>query len=269
MLQFETKLKYDAKDLERIVALLRDDQYGCPWDKAQTHKSIRNNFIEETYEAVEAIDQNDSHLLKEELGDVMLQVMLHCQMEAETDTFDFDAVCDGVCKKLIYRHPHVFGETVADTPSEVLTNWEALKNVEKGRATAADRLSSVPTVFPALMRAAKVQKRAAAYGFGYENAAAALADLESELAELKAAIAQNEGIEHEVGDVLFAAANVGRMLKLDPEQALGEATTRFQNRVISCEQQAEKTNTPLESTDPETLDAYWKKAKSTEQFSKV
>ena len=268
MVDFERKQRYTAQDLVRIVALLRDPVNGCPWDKEQTHQSIRANFIEETYEALEAIDLADAHLLEEELGDVLLQVALHCQMEAEQGTFDFDSVCDGICKKLIYRHPHVFGDTVAETTGEVLSNWEALKNAEKERTTAKSRLESVPAAFPALMRAAKVQKRAGAYGFAYPDAAAALADLESELAELKEAMATGEGVQWELGDVLFAAANLGRMLGQDSEQALSEATTRFQNRVIACEEQAAAEGMALEDVSPADLDRYWKAAKQTEQTPK-
>ena len=135
---FTPKERYDAQDLIRIVAQLRAPQ-GCPWDREQTHASIRMNFIEETYEAVDAIDQNDAHLLCEELGDVLLQVALHSQMEAEKGTFSFDDVCDGICKKLIYRHPHVFGESSAATTGQALANWEALKNAEKGRATELEQ----------------------------------------------------------------------------------------------------------------------------------
>lgn len=267
-MEFRRKERYTAQDLVRIVALLRDPADGCPWDKEQTHQSIRSNFIEETYEVLEAIDLADAHLLEEELGDVLLQVALHCQMEAEKDVFDFDAVCDGICKKLIYRHPHVFGDTVAETTDQVLSNWEALKNAEKARTTAKSRLESVPAAFPALMRAAKVQKRAGAYGFAYPDAAAALADLESELAELKAAMASGEGVEWELGDVLFAAVNLGRMLGQDSEQALSRATARFQNRVIACEAQAQAEGRALEDASPAELDRYWKAAKQTEQTSK-
>ena len=267
-MEFRRKERYTAQDLVRIVALLRDPADGCPWDKEQTHQSIRSNFIEETYEVLEAIGLADAHLLEEELGDVLLQVALHCQMEAEKGVFDFDAVCDGICKKLIYRHPHVFGDTVAETTDQVLSNWEALKNAEKARTTAKSRLESVPAAFPALMRAAKVQKRAGAYGFAYPDAAAALADFESELAELKAAMASGEGVEWELGDVLFAAVNLGRMLGQDSEQALSRATTRFQNRVIACEAQAQAEGRALEDASPAELDRYWKAAKQTEQTSK-
>ena len=267
-MEFTPKEHYNAQDLVRIVALLRQPEGGCPWDKEQTHQSIRANFIEETYEAVEAIDLADAELLQEELGDVLLQIALHCQMEAEQGRFDFDAVCDGLCKKLIYRHPHVFGDAAADTVGQVLANWETLKNTEKGRTTARSRLESVPAAFPALMRAAKVQKRAAAYGFAYADAAAALADLESEIAELKEAVAQGQGVGWEMGDVLFAAANLSRMLHTDPEQALSQATGRFQNRVILCEEQAAAEQKALEQASAQDLDRYWKAAKQTEQTSK-
>ena len=267
-MDFQRKEHYTAEDLVRIVRLLRDPQEGCPWDKEQTHRSIRSNFIEETYEAVEAIDLGDAHLLEEELGDVLLQVALHCQMEAEKGVFDFDAVCDGICKKLIYRHPHVFGSVQASTAGQVLENWEKLKNAEKKRDTARARLESVPAAFPALMRAAKVQKRAGAYGFGYPDAGAALADLESELAELRQAVASGEGVPWEAGDVLFAAANVSRMLGCDPEQALREATDRFQGRVIGCEALAEAEGKRLEEAAPEELDRWWKAVKQNEQTSK-
>ena len=269
MVNFTTKPHYTAQDLAHIVALLRQPEGGCPWDIEQTHSSIRNNFIEETYEAVDAIDQGDAHLLEEELGDVLLQVMLHCQMEAEAGRFDFDAVCDGICKKLIYRHPHVFGDTVAATTGEVLNNWEALKNKEKGRETAKDRLESVPAAFPALMRAAKVQKRAAPYGFAYPDVAAALADLESEVAELRAALQDPGEARAEAGDVLFAAANVSRMLGAEPEEALSGATGRFQGRVIACEEMAAAQGKALPELDAAALDACWKQAKLNEQSSKA
>lgn len=267
MIDLERKERYGVEDLRTIVALLRAPG-GCPWDQAQTHESIRRNFIEEAYEVAEAIDQKDPEHLREELGDVLLQVLFHSSIEEDAGHFDLDDVADGICKKLIYRHPHVFGNTVAETTGEVLSNWEALKNAEKARTTAKSRLESVPAAFPALMRAAKVQKRAGAYGFAYPDAAAALADLESELAELKEAMASGEGVEWELGDVLFAAANLGRMLGQDSEQALSRATTRFQNRVISCEEQAAAEGKALEEVSPADLDRYWKAAKETEQTPK-
>ena len=263
---FTPKERYDAQDLIRIVAQLRAPQ-GCPWDREQTHASIRMNFIEETYEAVDAIDQNDAHLLCEELGDVLLQVALHSQMEAEKGTFSFDDVCDGICKKLIYRHPHVFGDQSAATTGQALANWEALKNAEKGRATAKDRLESVPRSFPALMRAAKLQKRAGAYGFAYQQPGDALNDVKDELAELEQAMQGQGNAAEEAGDLLFAAAGLACALGADPEQVLTGASDRYQSRVICCEELAG--SDALAGLSDEERRALWKQAKQEEQSSKV
>ena len=265
-LGFTPKERYDAQDLIRIVAQLRAPQ-GCPWDREQTHASIRMNFIEETYEAVDAIDQNDAHLLCEELGDVLLQVALHSQMEAEKGTFSFDDVCDGICKKLIYRHPHVFGDQSAATTGQALANWEALKNAEKGRATAKDRLESVPRSFPALMRAAKLQKRAGAYGFAYQQPGDALNDVKDELAELEQAMQGQGNAAEEAGDLLFAAAGLACALGADPEQVLTGASDRYQSRVIRCEELAG--SDALAGLSDEERRALWKQAKQEEQSSKV
>ncbi len=164
------KERYNMEDLLEIVALLRDPENGCPWDKVQTHTSIRKNFIEETYEVADAIDLADASLLCEELGDVLLQVALHTRMEEEQGAFTFGDVCTGICKKLIYRHPHIFGDAGAQTPDEALQNWEALKRREKHREGAGDDLDSVPAALPALMRSRKVAKRAADHGFTYPDA---------------------------------------------------------------------------------------------------
>ena len=166
---YPEKQQYTADDLVAIIAILRDPDCGCPWDKVQTHTSIRMNFLEEAYEAVDAIDLNDPELLCEELGDVMMQVVFHAQIEREAGHFTFDEVCDGVCRKLIERHPHIFGG------DESIKDWDSLKNKEKGRLTLADDLESVPKALPALMRAAKLQKRAARYGVQTESAADAIA----------------------------------------------------------------------------------------------
>ena len=158
MIAYPTKPQYTADDLAAIIAILRDPQNGCPWDKVQTHASIRMNFLEEAYEAVDAIDLDDPHLLCEELGDVLMQVVFHAQIEAEAGRFTWQQVCDGVCRKLIARHPHIFGG------DDSIKDWDALKNKEKGRLTLQDDLASVPQALPALMRAAKLQKRADRYG---------------------------------------------------------------------------------------------------------
>ena len=240
MVDFQPKSSYTVQDLVCIVELLRDPQEGCPWDIEQTHESIRMNFIEETYEAVDAIDQKDAHLLCEELGDVMLQVVLHSQMEAEQNAFTFDDVCDGICKKLVYRHPHVFGDTAVASTSEALENWEALKNKEKARATAKDRLESVPRCFPALMRASKLQKRAAEYGFGNESSEQVLQSLKQKIEELEQQMKMGQKPEQQMGEVLFAAAGLARSFHLDPEEVLTDASDRFEAHVIQCEESAEK-----------------------------
>ncbi|MEM5781292.1 MAG: MazG family protein, partial [Lawsonibacter sp.] len=164
MINFECTRSYGVKDLEEIVRILRAPG-GCPWDAEQTHESIRRNFIEEAYEAVEAIDEKSPAHLREELGDVLLQVVLHAQMEAEIGAFDLDGVADGICKKLIFRHPHVFGDVTVSGSGEVLSNWEDLKREEKGQSTHTDALEAVARSLPALWRAEKVQKKAKKAGF--------------------------------------------------------------------------------------------------------
>lgn len=263
-MDFVRKERYGIQDLLKIVHILRAPG-GCPWDSAQTHTSIRQNLIEEAYEVVEAIDLADAPLLCEELGDLMLQVALHAEMAAETGAFGFDDVCDGVCQKLIYRHPHVFEGAGELSEGQVLKNWETLKNLEKGRETAADRLDSVPASLPGPMRAAKVQKRAAAYGFTYPDAHAAIADLESELAELKQALAQGRGEAEEIGDVLFSAVNVARLLHCDAEYALTASTNKFAARVKAVAVMAAQAGTPLEDLDAVALDVLWKRAKAAEK----
>ena len=178
MVDFQYKDSYGVKDLEEIVRLLRAPG-GCPWDAEQTHQSIRRNFL--AYEAVEAIDEGSPEHLKEELGDVLLQVVFHALMEQEAGRFDLDAVADGICKKLIFRHPHVFGEVSVSGTGEVLSNWEELKRKEKGQATNTDALEAVARSLPALWRAEKVQKKAKKAGFDWPDVSGALDKLSEEL----------------------------------------------------------------------------------------
>ncbi|MFV0413908.1 MAG: nucleoside triphosphate pyrophosphohydrolase [Oscillospiraceae bacterium] len=260
-MEFSRKDSYTVQDLLAIVEILRSPG-GCPWDREQTHESIRKNLIEETYEVADAIDQQDTHLLCEELGDLLLQVMLHTEMEKEKGTFTFDDVCDGLCKKLVYRHPHVFGQAVANTSEQVVANWEPLKNAEKGRKTAADRLNSVPQSLPALMKSEKLQKRAAEFGFAYNSAGQAMADLEAEVQELKEAIATGENTVGELGDVLFAAVNVAGKLHTDAEEALTLSAGRFAARVKKAEELAAAGGENIAEAGPEKRDALWKQAKA-------
>ena len=262
MVDFQYKDSYDVRDLEEIVRILRAPG-GCPWDAEQTHESIRRNFLEEAYEAVEAIDEKNPDHLKEELGDVLLQVLFHARMEQEAGRFNLDDVADGVCKKLIYRHPHVFGDVSVTGTGEVLTNWEELKRKEKGQATNTDALDAVARSLPALWRAEKVQKKAKKAGFDWPDISGALDKLSEELEELKTAVAQGTNVEEELGDLLFSAVNVSRFLKADPEVALGKATDKFISRFAKVEALAAAQNQAMEGMTLEELDKLWEHAKET------
>ncbi len=261
MENFKIKDSYDVNDLIALVARLRDPETGCAWDKVQTHESIRKNFIEETYEACEAIDKGDLTLLREELGDVLLQVALHAEMERQLGHFDITDVADGVCKKLVLRHPHVFGEVVAEDSDAVLTNWEAIKREEKHQRSGADSVLDVPRALPALMRSQKVQKRAGYVGFDYENAGQAMDDLRSEMDELCEAIANGTNVEEELGDLLFSVVNVARFQKLDAEQALERACDKFTARFIAVEKLAAARGVDMKTAGIDALNALWAEAK--------
>ena len=223
MYEYPQKEQYTAQDLVEIIRLLRDPEGGCPWDKVQTHASIRMNFLEEAYEAVDAIDLDDAHLLCEELGDVLMQVVFHARIEQERGHFDFGNVCDGVCRKLLERHPNIFA---GNTAWQGINDWDALKNMEKGRADLQSDLDSVPNALPALMRAAKLQKRAARYGAA-PSADTAGTELAAAAAELQAAPAESAQAEQAAGRLLFAAVTLARTAGIDPEQALQRQNTAF------------------------------------------
>lgn len=244
------------------MELLRGEN-GCPWDREQTHESIRGNFIEETYEAVEAIDKKDSELLREELGDVLLQVVFHARMEEEAGRFDFNDVVHDICQKLIVRHPHIFADVQVQNTEEVLSNWEAIKNSVKGTKTQTERLRAVPAVYPALMRSQKVSGRAAKAGMGYPDTEGAWKDLEAEFAELKEAMAENDPahMEEEIGDLLFSVVNVARHLGIDSEYALSRSCEKFIDRFEQAEKLAGQEGISLQEADAETLDSLWKQAK--------
>ena len=262
MVDFQYKDSYNVQDLEEIVRILRAPG-GCPWDAEQTHASIRRNFLEEAYEAVEAIDEQNPEHLKEELGDVLLQVLFHARMEQEAGRFGLDDVADGICKKLIYRHPHVFGDVAVSGTGEVLTNWEELKRKEKGQATNTDALEAVARSLPALWRAEKVQKKAKKAGFDWPDISGALDKLSEELSELKQAVAQGTNVEEELGDLLFSAVNVSRFLKADPEDALNGAIDKFIGRFRKVEAQAAAQGRSMEGMTLEELDKLWECAKET------
>lgn len=257
--------KYGIDDLLAIMERLRQPD-GCPWDREQDHHSIRNDFIEETYEAAEAIDRENREELCEELGDVLLQIVFHCQIEREQQGFDFTDVCDGICKKLIERHPHVFGNVSVENSDEVLENWDKIKQKSKHQDTFTDTLKSVPAAYPALMRAQKIQKRAKKAGFDWDDVDGAFKKLDEEINELKAAVAEKNDshIFEEYGDMLFSAVNVSRFLKIDSEQALNGATNKFVSRFEKVENLANQKGIDMKSSTLETLDKLWNEAKTCE-----
>ena len=263
MTDFEFKDSYDVRDLVEIMRILRAPG-GCPWDAEQTHESIKKNLIEETYEVIEAINKNDKELLCEELGDLLMQVVFHAQMENESGEFDFDAVSDGVCKKLIERHPHVFGEVSISGVDDVLTNWDAIKRKSKGQKSTTESMLSVPRELPALMRATKLQKKAADVGFDWDDVSGALDKLEEEISELRQAIDNKDSanISEELGDVLFSAVNVSRFVKTDAEEALTASSDKFLSRFTEVEKLAKERSIDMKSAGIDELDKLWDEAKA-------
>lgn len=199
---------------------------GCPWDAEQTHESLARHLLEEAHETLEAIDEGVPERIRDELGDLLLQVVFHAEMARQDGTFDIDDVAEGIVAKLIRRHPHVFGDVKVDSSAEVLVNWERIKGEEKGRDHPVD--DEIPASLPALARAAKVQRRAAGWGFDWRTSEEAVAKVREELGELESA--PPERAEDELGDLLFAVAALGRRLSVDPETALRKATRRFGER---------------------------------------
>lgn len=262
MVNFNFKEKYNIDDLLQIMSILRAPG-GCPWDAEQTHKSIKKDFIEETYEAIEAINKDDKDLLREELGDVLLQVVFHCQIEKELDTFDFSDVTDELCKKLIERHPHVFGEVKVEGTDEVLSNWDDIKRKSKGQKTQGSSMLKVPKELPALMRSQKIQGKAKKAGFDWDDMSGAFDALESEIRELKEAIAKKDAdsIEDEFGDVLFSCVNVARFIGVDSEEALTRSNDKFIKRFVEVEKLAESRSINMKETPIDELDELWKEAK--------
>lgn len=260
---FVFKANYNIDDLLLIMKILRSES-GCPWDREQTHESIKKSLIEETYEVIEAINKEDTELLKEELGDVLLQVVFHSEMESEKSSFDFSDVCDGICKKLIERHPHVFADIDVKDSAEVLVNWEEIKSKTKNRKTQTEKMLSVPRELPALMRSEKLQEKAAKVGFDWSDVSGAFEKLQEETEELKEALEKNdrENMTEELGDLLFSAVNVSRFIKVDAEEALTLACDKFIKRFSEVENLAEERNIDMKSASLSELDKLWDEVKN-------
>ena len=257
---YEQRSRHDFEDVMRIVRRLRAPN-GCPWDREQTHMSLKNALLEECYELIDAIDEADDAHICEEMGDVLLQFALHAAIGEEQCAFSARDACTELVEKLIYRHPHVFGEVRVGGSDEVLRNWDALKMAQRNQQTQTEVLKSVPKSFPALLRSRKVQKKAADVGFDWSSAKDAFYKIGEEAEELRLAMEQNSNIEEEMGDLLFAVVNVARLLKLEPEFLLMDATDKFISRFEQMEKLAQQQGCALKDLSFAEQDALWEKAK--------
>ncbi|MBK8801328.1 MAG: nucleoside triphosphate pyrophosphohydrolase [Fibrobacteres bacterium] len=257
----ETK-RYGFEDLRSIMARLRAPD-GCPWDKEQTHQSIKEYFLEEVYEFLEAVEEGSIPHMREELGDLLLQVVFHAQMASEQEHYDIDDVIHELSDKLVRRHPHVFGEVAVADSDEVVVNWEAIKNAEKGKESRKSRLDGIPVNYPALMKAKKLQVRAAKDGFDWPDAAPIWDKLTEEIEEVKEAIRENDPdhLEDEVGDLLFVAVNLARKLGVDPEIALQRANRKFETRYRGMERLVAERGQKLSDLDLAAQDVLWGEVK--------
>lgn len=260
------KDKYNFEDLLNIIEVLRSEN-GCPWDKVQTHETLKEAMLEEAYEVVEAIDKKDTKNLCEELGDVLLQIVFHCQIEKENKQFDITDVIDGISKKMIHRHPHIFADGKAENEQEVLQNWEEIKKKEKAFQTQTEVLKAVPDALPALIKASKVQKKASDLKFDFETVSDALQKVKEEIKELEMELNEENGnIEEEFGDILFSMVNISRFLKINPEFALTKSMKKFINRFEYVEKSALLKGKKLSELSPEQLDSIWEEAKKKENL---
>ncbi|WP_010246292.1 nucleoside triphosphate pyrophosphohydrolase [Acetivibrio cellulolyticus] len=256
------KDKYTFSDLVDIMKLLRSEN-GCPWDREQTHESIKKYLIEETYEVLEVIDLNDKKRLNEELGDLLLQVVFHAQIAQEEGNFTIEDVITGICRKMVLRHTHVFGEAKAETADDVLVNWEEIKKKEKGIESQTGVLKDVPSNLPALMRSYKVQQKASQVGFDWDNVEDVLKKVDEEIDELKDVYKSKdvERINDELGDVLFSIVNLSRFLKVQPELALTGSINKFIKRFEYIETESKKEGKSLQDMSLEEMDELWNKSK--------
>ena len=247
MVEWEFKEKYNLDDFIRLIDVLRGSG-GCPWDIKQTHESLKRNAVEEAWEVCDAIDEGSVDHLREELGDLLMQVIFHASIEKERGGFTLDDVSDEACKKLIHRHPHVFGSVKADTPDEVLANWDAIKRADRGQQSVASAMDGIPRGLPGLMRSEKIQNKAAKLGFDWPDVSGALAKLREETDELQQGIDAGdvENIKEEIGDLLFSVVNVARFFRLDSEECMRAACEKFLRRFRFLEEGAAKQGMRLE-----------------------
>lgn len=257
--------------LLEIMAKLRDPETGCPWDVEQTNETILPYTIEEVYEVAEAIHTNDTPALKEELGDLLLQIVFYAQMAQEKGDFTFEEIAQNIADKMIHRHPHVFGEADIKTAAAQTEAWETLKAKElaekENNDTRSSVLDNIPLAFPALMRAQKISKRAARTGFDWDDVHGVYNKISEEFAEVKEAIAENDHahIEEEIGDLLFSIVNLARHVKVDAETALAAANRKFEHRFRHIEQRTIAQGKTLEASSLEEMEALWKEAKHAEE----
>lgn len=256
--------------LVEIMARLRAPG-GCPWDRAQSREDLKTYLVEETYEVLDAIERKDASMLQEELGDLLLQVVFHAEIAQEEGLFDIEAVSRGICEKLVRRHPHVFAEVQADTPDQVLQNWEAIKKAEKAekgeQGETPSVLAGVPKVLPALLKAYRLQQKAARVGFDWEERRQVEAKVTEEWGELNEAVASGnqEHVREELGDFLFALVNLARFLKVDPEDALQAANAKFARRFTAIEATAASRGRDLHGMSLAEMDALWDEVKEKEK----
>jgi len=251
------------KELVDIMRLLRSDK-GCPWDRVQTHSSLKASLIEETYEVIEAIDEEDFARLREELGDLLLQIVFHAQIASEEGKFNICDVVEGICAKMRHRHPHVFGDATVKDAEEVLARWHEMKAAEKGSASSV--LAGIPKSLPALLRAWRVQRRASKVGFDWENAGDVLKKVREEFRELESAVAagDREGAAGEIGDLLFSIVNLARFLDVEPEEALQCTVDKFIRRFQYIEKALKAEGKSLKHATLEEMDKLWEESKQAE-----
>ena len=253
------------EELVDVIATLRGEN-GCPWDREQTHETLKSTLIEETYETLEAIDAGDPKKLKEELGDLLLNIMLQAQIAAEHKDFDIYAVIETLVEKLIRRHPHVFGDVNVEDSDEVVKNWEEIKRQEAGYEDRQSVLDGIQNALPTLLRAQKIQNRAARVGFDWDKLADVVAKVDEELEEVKASIKADkpEAISAELGDLFFAIVNLCRFMEIQAEETLRNANRKFMTRFKWMEAELERRGTNFEEQDLESLDEIWEAAKKAE-----